>query len=350
MNKLLTIVIPTYNMESLLPRCLDSLVKPKCSTLLEVLVVNDGSTDNSLAVAKEYESKYYGIIKAIDKENGNYGSAVNKGIELASGKYFRILDSDDYYENHGLMDLLDKLSILDVDLVLTNYRRDRGNESVLFSSPKSECEKVLLFKEMDINKYPNFAMHGITYKTSILKNNNIRLQTGISYTDSEYCFYPLTFVETFTALDILVYCYQLGREGQTVDISSQIKSLTHMTRISDRMYESFNSNIFNRVAYDKQLKIFCDVVSLCFLTILCHDKSDMNINILENLMKKISNVSGAHEILMNKHKFGVKYYKRYATRKKKSNGVVYMWYYNMIRYLMPFLIILKRFYNTRMKI
>lgn len=335
MDKLLTIVIPTYNMESLLPRCLDSLVKPQCSQLLEVLVVNDGSKDNSLAVAKEYENKYPGIIRAVDKENGNYGSAVNKGIELASGKYFRILDADDFYENHGLMNLLDKLSTLDVDLVLTNYRRDRGDEKVLFLSPKSECEKVLRFKDIDINKFPNFAMHGITYKTSILKKNKIQLQTGISYTDSEYCFYPLPFVETFMALDILVYCYQLGREGQTVDISSQIKSVGHMVQISNRMYKYLKSTLCESQVFAKQCKIYCDVNSLCFLTVLCCDKSNENLHLLSDVLREIQDIPEADNLMMKKHLFGVKYYKRYVYRKKTSNGWIFELYYRLVKIFAP---------------
>lgn len=335
MDKLLTIVVPTYNMESLLPRCLDSLVKPQCSQLLEVLVVNDGSKDNSLAVAKEYENKYPGIIKAVDKENGNYGSAVNKGIELASGKYFRILDADDFYENQGLMNLLDKLSTLDVDMILTNFRRDRGNEKTYYCSQKSKCNIVSPFEKICIREFPNFKMHAITYKTSILKENNIHLQTGISYTDSEYCFYPLSYIESFIALDILVYCYQLGRVGQTVDISSQIKSVRNMVQISNRMYKHLKNTPSESRVFDQQCEVYCDVNSLCFLTVLCCDKSNENIYILDDLLREVQDIPEADNIMMKKHLFGVKYYKRYVCTKKTSNGSMYRFYYWLVKRLAP---------------
>ena len=99
MIKLLTIVIPTYNMEAYLNRCLDSLlVSDEQMQLLEVLVINDGSKDNSSAIAHEYEAKYPNTFRVIDKENGNYGSCVNRGLKEASGKYIKVLDADDWFD------------------------------------------------------------------------------------------------------------------------------------------------------------------------------------------------------------------------------------------------------------
>ena len=88
MSKLLTIVIPTYNMEAYLNRCLDSLlVSDEQMKLLEVLVINDGSKDNSSAIAHEYEAKYPNTFRVIDKENGGHGSTINAGIKKARGKW-----------------------------------------------------------------------------------------------------------------------------------------------------------------------------------------------------------------------------------------------------------------------
>lgn len=103
MEKILTIVIPTYNMQDYLRRCLDSLIVPEEQMqLLEVLVVNDGSKDNSSAIAHEYQDKYPGTFRVIDKENGNYGSCVNRGLKEATGKYIKILDADDWFDTKAL--------------------------------------------------------------------------------------------------------------------------------------------------------------------------------------------------------------------------------------------------------
>ena len=122
MNKILTIVVPTYNMQDYLNRCLDSLiVVPELMGQLEVLVINDGSKDNSSVIGHEYEARYPNTFRVIDKENGNYGSCVNRGLAEAKGKYIKILDADDWFNTKEFEDYLRNLSTVEVDLVLTSY-------------------------------------------------------------------------------------------------------------------------------------------------------------------------------------------------------------------------------------
>lgn len=109
-NKVLTIVIPTYNMEKFISRCLDSLLILNINDV-EILVINDGSRDNSSKIAHEYQEKYPLSIKVIDKENGNYGSCINVALSMATGKYFRILDADDYFDNKSFANYVDMLKI-----------------------------------------------------------------------------------------------------------------------------------------------------------------------------------------------------------------------------------------------
>jgi len=124
MSKLLTITIPTYNVENYLGRCLDSLTYDE-SILddLDIIVVNDGSKDNSLKVAKEYEKKY-SCIRVIDKENGGHGSTINVGIKLAKGKYFRVIDSDDWVNIDEFKEYINTLKKLDQDIILTDFSRE----------------------------------------------------------------------------------------------------------------------------------------------------------------------------------------------------------------------------------
>ena len=100
MEKLLTIIIPTYNMEKYLDKCLSSLIvdDKELMTQLEVLVVIDGAKDRSSEIAHTYQDKYPDTYVVIDKENGNYGSCINRGLKEASGKYVKVLDADDYEE------------------------------------------------------------------------------------------------------------------------------------------------------------------------------------------------------------------------------------------------------------
>ena len=121
MKKILSIIIPTYNMESLLTQCLNSLMVSKNLDMLEVLVINDGSTDKSSQIAHQYEVEYPNSFRVIDKANGNYGSCINAALPLVKGKYVRILDADDSYNTENLNQFIDFLSDIDVDLVLSDF-------------------------------------------------------------------------------------------------------------------------------------------------------------------------------------------------------------------------------------
>ena len=122
MQKLLTIVIPTYNMQNYLHRCLDSLLLPdKQMEQLEVLVINDGSKDKSSTIAHEYEAKYPNTFRVIDKENGNYGSCVNRGLKEATGKYIKVLDADDWFDTMNFEKYISFLAKTDADLVLSDF-------------------------------------------------------------------------------------------------------------------------------------------------------------------------------------------------------------------------------------
>lgn len=117
MNKILTIIIPTYNMEKYLRRCLDSLIiDEEGMKQLEVLVINDGSKDSSSQIAHEYQDKYPDTYRVIDKENGNYGSCINRGLKEATGKYVKVLDADDWYNTKGLAKHILKLTSLSDDI------------------------------------------------------------------------------------------------------------------------------------------------------------------------------------------------------------------------------------------
>ena len=119
-DKILSIVIPTYNMEKYLDKCLTSLIisDKKLFESLEVLVVIDGAKDRSSEIAHNYQEKYPNVIRVIDKENGNYGSCVNRGLLEAVGKYFLVLDADDSFDNDCFLEYLKNIQNLDVDLII----------------------------------------------------------------------------------------------------------------------------------------------------------------------------------------------------------------------------------------
>lgn len=244
MNKILTIVVPTYNMEKFLRRCLDSLIINDESILqaLEVLVINDGSKDMSSTIAHEYHYKYPNVFLVIDKENGNYGSCINRGIHDAKGRYFRILDADDWYDNDALKILIKELGNMSADVVFTRHR-------LVYSSGKIEDRPfgrmpcgVTKIDEFDFFSTKNsflISMHSIAYRTDFLRATGLRHQEGISYTDNEFCYFPLTQADTFQYVDVCLYNYFLGREGQTVTKESEINHFDDFYLVCHRLVADF---------------------------------------------------------------------------------------------------------------
>ena len=273
MQKILSVVIPTYNMENYLHRCLNSLLIEK-RALLEVLVINDGSKDTSLEIARKYEKEYPETFRVIDKQNGNYGSCVNRGIDEATGKYFRILDADDYFDKKGLEQLIEKFLAFkeEPDLIITNYQEEFSDGYTHnIANDCYEYDILYDFGKIDFSKQRNgymAAMHRMTYKLDVLKKTSLRHLEGISYTDSEYCFYPLRGVKTVIFIDIFLYKYQIGREGQTVSDISYQKNIHNLYLIIDRMMNSFSEEEKKASYYNNLIIVLKVCLYVYYRTIL----------------------------------------------------------------------------------
>ena len=248
-SRILTIVIPTYNMEQYLHRCLDSLIVDGGHLdLLEVLVINDGSKDGSSLIAHGYQERYPELFRVIDKENGNYGSCVNRGLREAQGKYVKVLDADDRFFTEGLTVLLDNLCRQDADLVLTDYLTENLKGKVLSERQYHLVPgRTLDFDEVCLAKsLENFQMHGVCYKRRFLLSIGYRQTEGISYTDQEWVFMPMAAIRTVYYVPQLVYCYLRGRLGQTMDPSIVHRTLTQqleLTYINIKFFLQFRNNL-----------------------------------------------------------------------------------------------------------
>lgn len=220
MNKILTIVIPTYNMERYLERCLNSLiVSDDLMDRLEILVVNDGSKDRSSEIAHLYEEKYPQSFRVIDKENGNYGSCINRGLTEASGKYIKILDADDWFDTANLERLLSLMTETDADCVMTDMTQvDETGETVStwrYSLPKNSACSLGELTMLPSNEL--IWMHCVAYKTENLRCINYHQTEGISYTDQEWIYLPMATCKSIYYYPIVVYKYLVGRDGQTMN-------------------------------------------------------------------------------------------------------------------------------------
>lgn len=239
MEKVLSIIIPTYNMEKYLRRCLGSLiVSDENMNLLEVLVINDGSSDSSSSIGHAYELKYPQTIRVIDKENGNYGSCVNRGLKEITGKYVRILDADDYYHTENLDRFISMLKDSDADLVLSDMVSVYADGSKIrhsFDIDFGVIHDTTLFANNEFKN--NLEMHQVTYKKVMLDTVGYQQTEGISYTDQEWTFYPMIGVDTVVYFPQVIYQYMLDRGGQTMDMEVELKCVGHKMVIARRMID-----------------------------------------------------------------------------------------------------------------
>lgn len=239
--KVLSIIIPTYNMAELLPRCLDSLVYARQAELLDVLVVNDGSKDNSLVVAQDYAWRFPTVVSVIDKPNGNYGSTINAALPVATGKYVKVLDSDDWFTTPVLDAFLVTIASLDADMFVTPFTQIGATTREVYRYNTMGREPYDNGKIYDLDKVLNdgyirfFLMHALTYRTSLLRQNNYRQTEGVSYTDTEWACYPTFYAKTICFLNFNLYQYNLDREGQTMAPEVLMKSVRQLQTVTDAM-------------------------------------------------------------------------------------------------------------------
>lgn len=263
MEKLLSIIIPSYNMEQLLPRCLDSLLASGAVEAFEAIVVNDGSKDGTLKVAQAYRDAHPECIRVIDKPNGNYGSTINAALPQARGKYVKILDADDTFRSDSLAAFVEALAGTDADMVVTHFTQIHAGGSRelakynLYGKEPYEYGKTYPLDGVLGDGYIRFfLMHSLTYRIQLLRDNGYRQTEGCSYTDLEWTTFPLFYARDIVFFDLDLYQYHLDREGQTMDPKVVTRSLDQIERVDDsvlRFYERFP-----RETLDPRRKAFLD--------------------------------------------------------------------------------------------
>ena len=221
---LVTFVVPCYNSAAFMSRAVESLLEVNFPC--EILLINDGSKDATSKVAHIY-AELFDFVKAIDQENANWGGVVNNGISLASGTYFKVLDSDDYFDTGALRQVLDTLQHLvetgdEPDQLITNYVYDHlasKSERVMQYRSFFPQNRVFSWSDMGKQGQDKFIMiHAAWYKTSILRESGVKLPEGVSYMDSLLLLHPMPYVKKLFYLNIEPYHYIIGREGQSVEI------------------------------------------------------------------------------------------------------------------------------------
>lgn len=225
MEKILTVSIAAYNAEKYIRKALDSLLVHDAEDV-EIIVNNDGGSDSTISIAKEYQKKFPDIITVVEKKNGGYGSVLNKNIEIAKGKYFKQLDGDDYYNTDGFEALLEVLRSVDSDVVYNPFSsvKEINGEEELFDIYKNIDAKEYQLDEVINRASKNWIdMHVITYKTELIRKSGLDLPEKTLYTDALYAMLPMMNAESIYIMHDVVYMYRIGRDEQSVSKTSRLK-------------------------------------------------------------------------------------------------------------------------------
>lgn len=261
-NKLLTIVVPSYNASKYLDCNLRSFLIPSVPENLEVIVVDDGSTDDTAQIADAYHEKYPETIRVIHKENGGHGSGINAGLRAATGKYFKVVDADDWVDHEALEKLLRYIesfhcayadhadSPLIPDVIYNNYYWRLTDETKVPDDYERKAEFTEPFNGVEYHKVYDFEsvadqcyvkMHNMTVRTALLRENHIHIDEHHYYVDMEYILYPMPFVQTIAFLPDYLYQYQIGRSGQSMDPAKLRKNAAQYDFVLESILNYYDS-------------------------------------------------------------------------------------------------------------
>ena len=260
-EKLLTVSVPSYNVQRFLDRCLCTLIDHEMAPYMEVLVVNDGSSDRTEEIGNIYQERYPGIVRLINKENGGHGSTINRAISEAKGLYYRNVDGDDWVDSKQLEKLLLQIKEgkISADVISSNYHEVDFNTSKL-TPITQECTveygKQYRFDDLPLDKI-YITMHSMMVKTSILKEMPARLQEHTFYVDVEYILFPVPFIQSIVFTDNFIYKYSRGSGEQSVAIPNMVKRYDQHCRVLKRVIsygEKVNMDPYQKTYYDEIVK------------------------------------------------------------------------------------------------
>ena len=209
---------------------------------VEILIVDDGSSDRTAQIADDYEKQYPGIVRAIHQENGGHGDAVMTGLKHASGLYYKVVDSDDWLDREAYPKVLEALrSLTDepVDMLISNYIYDKaGAKHKHVTRYRRTLPRNRVFGWDEAKRFRKghyMLMHSVIYRTGMLRECGISLPKHTFYVDDLYVYFPLPYVERMYYVDEDLYHYYIGREGQSVQEEVMTRRIDQVLQVKRLM-------------------------------------------------------------------------------------------------------------------
>lgn len=243
--KILSFIIPSYNSERFLDKCIGSMLSEQVLDALDIIVVNDGSKDGTVEVAQKYCDAYPDSVRLISQENKGHGGALNTGCAAAVGKYLKVIDADDWVATENLPRLIDALRDLDSDVVLTHYHTvdiSTGEIKNWRTYPETFGKSYTMEEIMP--QWKNFdrslTFHGIFYRTAFYRQYGIALSEHVFYEDHEFATFPCCMAKSVTPLDMFFYEYRIGDVQQSVSNENQLKRIGHTETVLRRLTTEYH--------------------------------------------------------------------------------------------------------------
>ncbi len=285
MKKILSVAVPCYNSEAYMRNCIESLLVGGDD--VEILIVDDGSKDQTAAIADEYQEKYPTICRAIHQENGGHGEAVNTGLKNATGHFFKVVDSDDRVAKEAYNKLLGimKKSILEekpLDMLLSNYVYDKVDvkrKRVMRYASVLPVDKYFTWEDIGhFRKDQYILMHSVIYRTQLLKDCNLVLPKHTFYVDNIFVFQPLPYVRVMYYADVNFYWYFIGREDQSVHEDVMIKRIDQQLRVNRLMIDYYNPDEIFSTKCRKYMLNYLEMITTVSSIMAILSKSDENLH------------------------------------------------------------------------
>lgn len=273
--KYISFAIPCYNSQDYMAHAIESILPG--GEDVEIIIVNDGSKDRTSEIAHDYMEKYPTIVKVVDKENGGHGDAVNSGLTHATGKYFKVVDSDDWVDEEALLKILDTIKEFvkdesEVDMVIANYVYEKvgmtHKKVIRYDNVLPENQ---IFKWEDIGRFrldQYILMHSVIYRTEMLKLCQLELPKHTFYVDNIYVYYPLPHVRTLYYMNVDLYRYFIGREDQSVNEKVMISRIDQQLFVTKKMISMYELRLIGSKKLRKYMVNYLAIM-MTVSSILC---------------------------------------------------------------------------------
>lgn len=288
--KILTVAVPCYNSAAYMNRAIESLLIGNND--LEILIIDDGSNDNTLVIAEEYEKKYPDIVRAIHKENGGHGDAVNTGLKYSKGIYFKVLDSDDWFDKNSLEKVLDILKNMiinskSLDMLITNYVYENMNiQKSKIINYKGAMPEDEIFTWNNLGHFKssqNILMHSVIYRTEVLKKCKLELPKHTFYVDNIFVYKPLPYVNTMYYTNVDLYRYFIGREDQSVNEKVMIRRIDQQINVTKIIIDSYDPGLIKCKKLRKYMVKYVVMMMTISTVLLLKDNTEKSLNKKEEL-------------------------------------------------------------------